>query len=101
MLKLHIQASEIKSFATTYGSSNCKEKSGSSHLFWVVPSRVAQTTFVPELLKAITFCLRSYPGKISHSNSPNLELSNDVSDVVVRGRKVALHTSSHLTPTEA
>ena len=27
--------------------------------------------------------------------------SNDVSDVVVRRRKVALYTSSHLTPTEA
>ena len=43
----------------------------------------------------------SYPGEISHSNSPNRELSNDFSDVVVRRRKVALHTSSHLTPTEA
>ena len=30
------------------------------------------------------FCLRSYPGKISHSNSPNRELSNDLSDGVVR-----------------
>ena len=55
MLKLHIQASEIKSFATTYGSSNGEEKSGSSHLFGVVPSRAGQTAFVPELSKAITF----------------------------------------------
>ena len=47
------------------------------------------------------FCLRSYPGEISHSNSPNRELSNDISDLVVRRRKVALHTISHLTPTEA
>ena len=46
------------------------------------------------------FWLRSYPGEISHSNSPNRELSNDLSDVVVWRRKVALHTSSHLTPTE-
>ena len=38
------------------------------------------------------FCLKSYPGEISHSNSPNRELSNDLSDVVVRQRKVALHT---------
>ena len=70
--------------------------------FGVVPSLADQTAFVPELSKAITFfCLRSYPGEISHSNSPNRGLSNDLSDVVVRQRKVALHTSSHLTPTEA
>ena len=31
------------------------KKSGSSHLFWVVPSRVAQPAFVPELSKTITF----------------------------------------------
>ena len=47
------------------------------------------------------FRLRSYPGEISHSNSANQELSNDISEVVVRRRKVALHTSSHLMPTEA
>ena len=77
------------------------KKSCSSHLFGVVPSQAAQTDFVPELLKALTFCLRSYPGEISHSNSPNRELSKDILDVVVRRRKVALHTSSHLPPTEA
>ena len=78
------------------------KKSCSSHLFGVVPSPYAQTAFAPELSKAITFfCLRFYPGEISYSNSPNWELSNDFSDVVVRRRKVALHTSSHLTPTEA
>ena len=37
---------------------------------------------------------------LSHSNSPKLELSNDLADVVMRGRKVALHSISHLTPTE-
>ena len=47
------------------------------------------------------FFLRSYPGEISHSNSANQELSNDVSLLEVLPRKVALHTSSHLTPTEA
>ena len=51
--------------------------------------------------KPYLFCLRSYPGEISHSNSPNRGLSNDISDLVVRRRKVALQTSSHLTPTEA
>ena len=47
------------------------------------------------------FCLRSYPGEISHSNFlPNRELSNDLSDVVVRQIKVALHNSSHLSPSQ-
>ena len=77
------------------------KKSCSSHLFGVVPNLSAQAAFMPELSKAITFFLRSYPGETSHSNSPNRELSNDVSDAVVRQRKVALHTISHLTPTEA
>ena len=46
--------------------------------------------------------LQSYvPGEIAYFNSPNRELSNDISDVVVRRRKVALHTISHLAPTEA
>ena len=80
---------------------NSGEESCSSHLFGVVPSRAAQTGFVPELSKAITFCLRSYPGEISHSNSAKRELSNDVSLLEVLPRKVALHTSSHLTPIEA
>ena len=35
------------------------KRSCSSHLFGVVPSRAAQTAFVPELSKAITFCLMS------------------------------------------
>ena len=32
-----------------------RKKSGSSHVFGVLPSRAAQTAFVPELSKAITF----------------------------------------------
>ena len=47
------------------------------------------------------FCLMSYPGEISHSDSANRELSNDVLPVVVRLVKIALHTSSHLMPIEA
>ena len=43
------------------------------------------------------FCLASYPGEISHSNSAKRELSDDVSLLEVLPRKVALHTSSHLT----
>ena len=77
------------------------KKSGPSHLFGVVPSQAALTGFGPELSKAITFCLTSYPGENSHSNSANRELSNDVLVVELRRRKVALHTSSHLTPIEA
>ena len=76
------------------------KKSCSSHLFGVVPSRAAQTAFVPELLKAINFLSYVLSGEIAHSNSANRELSNDLSDVVVRRKKVALRTSSHLTPTE-
>ena len=76
-------------------------KSGNSHLFGVGPGEAAQTAFVPDLSKALTFCLASYPGEISHSNSANRELSNDVSDLGVYRRKVAHHTSSHITPTEA
>ena len=64
--------------------------------FGVVPSRAALTAFVSELSKAIIFCLRSYPGEISHPNSANREISIDVSVLVLRRRKVALHTISHL-----
>ena len=46
------------------------------------------------------FRLTSYPGQISHSNSTNRELSKDVSLLEVLPRKVALHTSSDLTPIE-
>ena len=77
-------------------------KSGSSHLFGVGRGEAAQTAFIPELSKALTFfCLTSYPGEMSHSNSVNRELSNDVWTVEVRQRKVALHTTSHLIPIEA
>ena len=47
------------------------------------------------------FSFTSYIGEIAYFNSPNRELSNDLLDVVVRRRKVALHTSSQPTPTEA
>ena len=64
----------------------------------MVPSWAAQTAFASELSKAITFCLRSYPGEIliSHSNLTNRELSNDALDEVGQRRKVALHTISDL-----
>ena len=78
------------------------KKSCSSHLLGVGQGVADKTALVQELSKAITFfCLRSYPGEISHSNLANRELSNDVSLLEVLPRKVALHTSSHLTPIEA
>ena len=76
------------------------KKNCGSHLFGVCPGQADKTALVQELSKAITFCLRSYPDEISHSNSAKRELSNDVSLLEVLLRKVALHTSSHLTPTE-
>ena len=42
-----------------------------------------------------------YPGEIAYFNSPNRELSNDVSLLEVLPGKVALHTSSNLMPIEA
>ena len=44
-------------------------------------------------------CLTSYSGEISHSNSTKRELSN-IAFGSAR-KKVALHTSSHLTPIKA
>ena len=67
------------------------KKSCNSHLFgWCQPA-LLRWPFVTELSKAITFFLRSYPGEISRSNSPNRGLSNDLSDLLVRRRKAAVH----------
>ena len=60
------------------------KKSCGSHLFGVGPGEADKTALVQELSKAKLFCLTSYPGEISHLNSPNRELSNDLVDVVVR-----------------
>ena len=51
--------------------------------------------------KPSLFCLTSYPGEISHSNLANPELYIDESVMGLRRWELALHTSSHLTPTEA
>ena len=73
------------------------------HTLWggVGPGEADKTALVHELSKAITFWLRSYPGEISYLNSANRELSNDASLLEVLPRRVALHTSSLLTPIEA
>ena len=92
----------MDSFLTLYGLSNSGEGSCSSHLFWGGPKAGCSDGLCSGIIESHNFfCLRSYPGEISHSNSAHRELSNDISDVVVRRKKVALHTSSHLTPIEA
>ena len=78
------------------------KKSCSSHLFGGGPKPGCSDGLRTGTIESRNFfCLRSYSGEISHPNSPNRGLSNDISDVVLRQRKVALHTSSHLTPIEA
>ena len=78
------------------------KKSCSSHLFGGGPKLGCSDSVRDGIIESHNFfCLVSYLGKISHSNSANQELSNDILVVVVRRRKVALHTSSHLTPIEA
>ena len=92
----------MDSFVTLYGLSNSGEEKLQFIPFWGGPKPGCSDGLGAGTIESHNFfCLRSYPGEISHSNSPNRELSNDLSDVVVRQRKVALHTISHLTPTEA
>ena len=102
LLKLHIQASEMDSFLTPSGLSNSGKEKLHFTPFWGLPKPGCSNILCAGFIESHNFfCLRSYPGEISHSNSPNLGLSNDISVLVVRRRKVALHTISHLTPTEA
>ena len=80
----------MESFLTPNDVSNSSEEKLQFTPFWGGPKPVCS-----DGLRAGTIerGLRSYPGEISHSNWPNRELSNDISDVVVQQRKVALHTS--------
>ena len=72
------------------------------HTFWGGPKPGCSDAIRIGTIKSHNFfCLRSYAGEISHPNSPNRQLSNNLSDVVVRRIKVAVHTILHLTPTEA
>ena len=81
--------------------SSAAKKGCGSHLFGVRPGKADKTALVLEISKAKFFYLRSYPGEISYSNSAKREISNDILLSEVLPRKVALHTSSHLTPIEA
>ena len=77
-------------------------KSGSSHLFLGWPRRGWWDRLSAGLIKSHNFfVLGPILVKFSHSNSAKQELSNDVSYLEVRPRKVAFHTCSHLTPIEA
>ena len=64
-------------------------------------ARLLRRTLCRNYRKPKLFCRRSYPGEISHSKSAHWGLSNGVSDLVLRWRKIAVHTISHLMPTEA
>ena len=103
LLKLNIFAHLIESSPTVSGLSSCIERKyrslGQPILQWPC-TLVVQCHFL-HFQMLLFFGLTSYPGEISYFDSPNRELSNDLLDVVVRRRKVAPHTSSHLKPTEA
>ena len=91
----------MDSFLTPYGLSNSGQVAVHTFLGWSQAGMLRRHLYrnyrKPEL-----FCLRSYPAEISHPNSPNQELSNDFSDVVVRRRKVApVHTLRQLKRDEA
>ena len=92
----------MDSFLTPFGLSNSgKEKLHFTPSWGVLKPCRANSLRAGFIVSHNFFCLRSYPGEISHSNSPNRELSNDISVLVMRRRKVALHTVSHPTPIEA
>ena len=92
----------MESFLTPYRLSNSGQEKLQFIPFWGGPKPVYWAGLRAGTIESHNFFVVGfYPGEISHSNSPNRELSNDLSDVVVRRRKVALHISSHLMPTEA
>ena len=92
----------MESFLTPYGLSNSGQEKLQFSPFWGGPKPGCSDGLCAGTIESQNFFyLRSYPAEISHSNLPNRELSNDLSDVVVHQRKVALHTSSHFTQIEA
>ena len=92
----------MESFLTPYCFSSSGQGKFQFTLIWGCLKAVCSDGLRPGTIESHNFFgLRSYPDEISLSNSPNREFSNDLLDVVVRRRKVVLHTSSHFTPTEA
>ena len=85
-----------------HGLSNSGQEKLQFTPFWGGPKPVCSEGLRAGTIESHNFfCLRSYPGKISLSNPANRELCSDVLLLEVLPRKVALHTSSYLTPTEA
>ena len=102
MLKLHTKRPSWRAFKRRTACGIPAKKSCSSHLFWGGPKPGCSDGLSAGIIESHDFfCLRSYPGEISHSYSAKQELCNDVSLSEVLLRKVALHTSSHLMPIEA
>ena len=101
LVKFHIRTCLIKSFSTMYGFCNSGEEKLQFTPFWLwsLAGLLRQRSY-RNYRKPKLFCLTFYLGEISHSNSANWELSNNVSLLEVLPRKVALHTSSHLTQIE-
>ena len=85
-----------------YGLSNSGQEKLQFTPFWGGPKPGWSDSVRAGIIESHNFfCLRSYPGEISHPNSANRELSIDISVLVLHQRKVALHTISHVMPTEA
>ena len=85
----------MESFLTPYDLLNSGQEKLQFTPFWGGPTPGCSDGLRTGTIESHNFfCLSSYPGEISHSNSPNRELFNVVELVEVRRKKVALHTSS-------
>ena len=75
----------MASFLTPYGLSNSVQEKLQLTPFGGGPKQACSHGIRAGNIEIHNFfCLRLYPGEISHSNWPNRELSNDLLDVVVR-----------------
>ena len=84
------------------GLSNSRDEKLQFTPFSGGPKPSCSDSLCAEIIESRNFFVSGpIPGKISHLNSANRELSNDVLVLVLNRRKVALHTSSHLTPIKA
>ena len=83
----------MDSFLTPYGSSKSGQEKLQFTPFWGGPKLGCSDGLCTGTIESHNFfVLGPYPGEISHSNSANRELSNDVSVLVVREEKL------HFTP---
>ena len=88
----------MESFLTPYGLSNSGQEKLQFTPFWGGPKPGCSDGLCTRTIKSHNFFVL---GPIIVKFHIQTRLSNNLSDVVVRRRKVVLHTSSHLTPTEA